>query len=102
MQHNGAANDFILEVDVVVILFTDGQQELGNVVGVQRRALCWQAAWQISDTDMNDVLFIKTTSLVITFKQSNNNFKNYFVGVDFTRPGGFNVTTGFSSQIDDD
>jgi hypothetical protein len=61
------------------IIRTDGEKELGDVVSVEGGTLGGEPARQVSETNVDYVL----------------------IGINFTRPGGFNVTARFSSQIDD-
>ena len=56
LQNDGTADDFIFQVNVVVILLADGQQELGNVVTIQSRTLSRQTTREIGQTDVNYVL----------------------------------------------
>ena len=54
VNYDGSANDFILEVDVVLAVAADGQKELSDVVRVERGRLRRQTggkvriAWRIS------------------------------------------------------
>ena len=57
-QDDRSSDHFILEIDVKVILLTDRQQEFRDVVGVQRRSLRRQAAREIGQTDVDDILEI--------------------------------------------
>ncbi len=56
LQDDRSANNFILQVDVVVIFLTDGEEEFGNVVGVESGCLGWQTAREISQANVYYVL----------------------------------------------
>lgn len=56
LRDDASAHHVVLQVDVEVIFLADRQQELRNVVGVERRGLRWKTGRQIGVADVNDVM----------------------------------------------
>lgn len=81
LSDDGSSDDFILQVDFVLVVFVDHElEEFADVVGVKSGALSGHSGGKIEVADDFDTI----------------------VGNDLTFFGEFAVSTIFGSQIDDD
>lgn len=80
VQHDGPADDLVLQVDRVLAVAADREQELGDVVRVERGRLRGEPGREVRVANDGDAL----------------------VGVGLARLGHRTVTTSFSSEVDDD
>eukprot|EP00162_Nutomonas_longa_P015402 comp22299_c0_seq1/m.53368 comp22299_c0_seq1/g.53368 ORF comp22299_c0_seq1/g.53368 comp22299_c0_seq1/m.53368 type:complete len:328 (-) comp22299_c0_seq1:499-1482(-) len=79
LEHEGAAHDFVLEIDdELALLGGHGGDNGGDVVRVECRRERWETRGQIGDTDVGHAL----------------------VRVDFSRLGGLDVASGLGGEID--